>query len=325
MGHYTLLKKLLSKLTVRSTRLRTGLFLSTAIVFAACADDVTRNEDLARRLANDSTRDSAVAHVAAAGASSLPHLLSWAEKPPAGIDRDELDIGLADAFARLRAKEAIPFLIKNLSLNRDGGISPWLKSSERIEDTYPMAAALIAIGPDACEALVAASKQPMGWEDRLVAIFVVTQVISRGGYFPGARGVSYVGPRPSERGAALGARRTPAPRPGAALTAERGSRLCTEGNDYVAYTYLPAFVQAIENAFKETPTQRLIRCNQQYFQRLLNCESAYPPGPDRQACYAAAKAKYNTCIGIGVNFHPVHLQPDIECCVSRLGSAGYRP
>ena len=37
-----------------------------------------------------------------------------------------------------------------------------------------MAAALIAIGPNACEALAAAAEQPMRREDRLVAIFVVT-------------------------------------------------------------------------------------------------------------------------------------------------------
>ena len=33
-----------------------------------------------------------------------------------------------------------------------------------------MAAALIAIGPNACEALAAAAEQPMRREDRLVAI-----------------------------------------------------------------------------------------------------------------------------------------------------------
>lgn len=98
---------LLNRLTAPSRRLCAGLILSTAMALVTCADDVTRNDDLARRLANDRTRGSAVAQVAASGASSLPLLLSWAEQPPPRVDRDGLYIGLADAFAKLREKDSI--------------------------------------------------------------------------------------------------------------------------------------------------------------------------------------------------------------------------
>ena len=117
----------------------------------------------------------------------MPLLSLWAEHPPPHVDQDGLYIGMADVFARLRARAAIPFLIRNLGVSRDQLGDPWLKTAERIENVYPMAAALIAIGPEACEVLAAASEQPMRREDRLVAIFVVARVVSRGGSFPEAR------------------------------------------------------------------------------------------------------------------------------------------
>ena len=50
----------------------------------------------------------------------------------------------------------------------------------------------------------------------------------------------------------------------------------------------------------ETPSERLFRCQKQFAEDLQNCADAYPPGPDRQACFAAATASYNRCKGIGV-------------------------
>jgi len=177
----------LAKLAAPSTRRRAYLALLTAIALAMCAGDAPHDDGLARRLADDGTRDSAVALAVASADSSLPLLLLWAEHPPPHVDRDGLYIGMADVFARLRARAAIPFLIRNLGVARDQIGDPWLTTAERIENVYPMAAALIAIGPEACEAVFAASEQPMRREDRLVAIFVVARVISRGGPFPEAR------------------------------------------------------------------------------------------------------------------------------------------
>src|SRR5271166_1492561 len=73
------------------------------------------NEKLAHLLANDSTRSSAVAEILASGNAKAPLLLEWTQKPPAQVDQHGLYIGLADAFGQLKTKEAIPFLIKNIS------------------------------------------------------------------------------------------------------------------------------------------------------------------------------------------------------------------
>ena len=52
---------------------------------------------------------------------------------------------------------------------------------------------------------------------------------------------------------------------------------------------------------RESPVERKIRCTNQYAKDLQSCADAYPPGPERQACYAAAKDAYNRCMGIGVH------------------------
>src|ERR1700722_2581682 len=93
-----------------------GLLASIGCL-SVCAQGV-RDEDLARMLADPSTRTDALASVAASGQSKEPLLLSWVLSPPVGVDSFELSIGLADAFGQLRTKEAIPFLIKNISIQR---------------------------------------------------------------------------------------------------------------------------------------------------------------------------------------------------------------
>jgi RHS repeat-associated protein len=47
--------------------------------------------------------------------------------------------------------------------------------------------------------------------------------------------------------------------------------------------------------------RQLIECSNQYARDLKNCAEAYPPGADRQACFAAAKAAFDRCLGRGVN------------------------
>jgi RHS repeat-associated protein len=52
---------------------------------------------------------------------------------------------------------------------------------------------------------------------------------------------------------------------------------------------------------KETTTERLVRCNEEFFANLHKCASAYPPGSAAlKACYAAAKKTYDLCRGIGI-------------------------
>lgn len=153
----------------------------------------TADRDLARLLADASTREAAVAKVAASGTGKVSLLLSWGRRPPAHIDRCGLYIGLAEVFGRLRTAEAIPFLIRNISLRRTCSLdlAPWLKTPQVIEESLPAASALIRIGPDASRALIRASEQPMLAGDRLAAIFVVSRikgVPEAGGFLSSALG-----------------------------------------------------------------------------------------------------------------------------------------
>lgn len=109
------------------------------------------------------------------GRSAL--LLSWARKPPAGVDKLGLEVGLADAFGRLRTRDAIPFLIANITLQR--GLfyraDIWMKTPQVVEGALPAVAALIRIGPEASRSLI--RKFPtLSAEDRLAAIFVVSRI-----------------------------------------------------------------------------------------------------------------------------------------------------
>jgi hypothetical protein len=143
----------------------------------ACAQR-TQDRRLARLLAHEGTRQGAIAEVSASGSNKVSLLLSWARNPPTGVDGYELSIGLADAFGKLKTREAIPFLIANISRRRVRyvDLSPWLKTDEVIENTFPALAALVQIGPEASRALIRAARAPMPPEDRLAAIFVVSRV-----------------------------------------------------------------------------------------------------------------------------------------------------
>ena len=126
----------------------------------------------------------------------VPLLLSWTKNPPAQVDQHGLFVGLANAFAQLKAKEAIPFLIKNISLQRWILDMPvWLKTDKVIEERLPAVAALVQIGPDASKAVISEylTIEP---DDRLAAIFVVARIRD-----PEARGflVSVLGRANMER------------------------------------------------------------------------------------------------------------------------------
>jgi len=152
-----------------------GLAVASASVVASQQADPD-HVDLAYRLAGKWVRLAAVQEVAASAAEMTPVLLSWTTKPPAGVDTRELDVGLADAFGRMKTEAAIPFLIKIIGLERDlVSIAPWLKTPDIIEKTYPAAAALIRIGPAGASAVIKAADGPMTHDDRLLAIFVVAR------------------------------------------------------------------------------------------------------------------------------------------------------
>ena len=68
----------------------------------------------------------------------LPVLLRLAERTPAGVNDREPKIGLATTFGRLRAKEGIPFLVKNVTLQRwPPRPNIWLKSQAAISGHLP--------------------------------------------------------------------------------------------------------------------------------------------------------------------------------------------
>jgi hypothetical protein len=94
---------------------------------------------LAVSLANDTTEEAAIASIVASGRGKVPLLLSWTKKPPPHVLECALDTGLADVFGRLRTKEAIPFLVKIISMYRSCGISlaPWLKVPALSSGTSP--------------------------------------------------------------------------------------------------------------------------------------------------------------------------------------------
>jgi hypothetical protein len=160
-------------------------FTVLMLVRACSASDAQYKtyEDLARALANAGTRDQAVATVVASGSARVSLLLSWTTKPPVGVDNYQLKIGLADAFGQMRSKEAIPFLVKNISIDRMYAVNIWIKSPEVVEQRLAAAAALIRIGPDAAEPVIHAWSGLTDYRDRLAAIFVMSKL--RG--VPGAR------------------------------------------------------------------------------------------------------------------------------------------
>jgi hypothetical protein len=139
--------------------------------------------DLARALADPDNRAAAVSYVVASGAAKIPLLLSWTISPPPGIDGFELKLGLADAFGRAKTAEAVPFLVRNISIDRTGAVNTWLKSPQAVQQRLAAANALIEIGPAAADALFHAWPGMAEPRDRLATIFV----ISRLGDIPGAR------------------------------------------------------------------------------------------------------------------------------------------
>lgn len=138
---------------------------------------------LARGLADPLKRDAAVKFVSSHRNAPLQLILSWTVTPPDGVDPFELKIGLAEAFGRMRTIEAIPFLVKNISMDRTGLGNTWLKSPAAVEERLPAAAALIQIGQESVPAIFQASAQPTGLRDRLAMILV----ISRMPEFPGKK------------------------------------------------------------------------------------------------------------------------------------------
>jgi len=133
---------------------------------------------LATSLANEKTRKAAIDSIMASGRHEIPLLLSWARTPPRHVEECGFEDGVVEALGQLRATEAIPFLIKDISMYRSCGASfgPWLKSPAFIEWNLPAVGALVKIGPDASRAVIAAFPTMTDEEDRRAAVFVVARI-----------------------------------------------------------------------------------------------------------------------------------------------------
>jgi hypothetical protein len=106
----------------------------------------------------------------------LPVLLRLAERTPDGINDRELKIGLAMTFGHLKAEETIPFLVRNVTLERwPPRPNIWLKSQSAVYEHLPALAALVAIGPKAARAMMAHCEGPTTLDERLAAILIVTK------------------------------------------------------------------------------------------------------------------------------------------------------
>ena len=134
--------------------------------------------ELARLLASPDTRHRAVYEIVMSGHADLPALLALARDPPDEVDKSGLYVGLADVFGRLRAKDAIPFLIENISLQRftpaAGNI--WLKTDQVVQEMLPAVVALIRIGPEASRALIREPWKERPPDDHHAAVFVVAHI-----------------------------------------------------------------------------------------------------------------------------------------------------
>jgi hypothetical protein len=161
---------------------RAAAVLALAYIGVASAQTAAER-DIAERLTRPDSRRSAVQQVAAAQGRWLPVLLSWARNPPDSIQKagahsmHEFQIGLADVFGEIRAKEAIPFLIEHISIERVGLASLWSKTPEVIDERLAAAAALIRIGPEAARAITDAFwTTGMPGRDHFAAIYVVSRI-----------------------------------------------------------------------------------------------------------------------------------------------------
>ena len=141
------------------------------------AVQLTFGQDLATRLATPELREGAVESISDSSGRNLSLLLLWGETPPGGVNPIYLNIGLAEAFGKLRAREAIPFLVRNITLDVTGlSDNIWMKADSVIERRLPAVSALIAIGPDASKALIASPLSEMPLDAHIAAVFVISRI-----------------------------------------------------------------------------------------------------------------------------------------------------
>ena len=165
---------------VLNIAMRTLLLVAIFAPSVALTQNV-EDSGLARLLANGSTRRAAISDIIESHRDKVTVLISWTRTPPKGLNDIELYIlrgSMAEIFGQSRTKEAIPFLIENITVRPDLQLTPdvWAKGPGAIEERMPAISALIRIGPPAFEATAHWPVEPPRFEDRLAGIYVVSRL-----------------------------------------------------------------------------------------------------------------------------------------------------
>ncbi|MGC2661997.1 MAG: hypothetical protein WA324_28890 [Bryobacteraceae bacterium] len=107
------------------------LTIGTFLTASAFASPQSAAMDLATRLANRRTQAVAIEEAVAHSERDIPLLLSWTRALPHVADQLELKLAMVQIFGRLRATEAIPFLIENITIQRWAEELPdtWMKAT----------------------------------------------------------------------------------------------------------------------------------------------------------------------------------------------------
>ena len=132
--------------------------------------------EIARMMSQGESRQAAILEIVANRTRMLPVLLAWTNEPPRDLDVYEFRIGLADVFGALKAQEGIPFLVRNIGLDRTGEPNTWIKNPRSIKYRLPAVGALIEIGRSSIPPLIAASWEPLTQQDRRAVIFAISQI-----------------------------------------------------------------------------------------------------------------------------------------------------
>lgn len=159
------------------------LFLSL-ISRAELVCQVPDEREVLRQLESPESRERFLSRISPQD-KDLERLLLKISESPSGqnenrIDHYNLHVGLADAFGRLGTKEAIPWLIANITLWRYGlpaNIRRWQHPSQDLEGAFPAVRALARIGPEALDALIQSYySKPLNIETRLAIVFASSRI-----------------------------------------------------------------------------------------------------------------------------------------------------
>lgn len=145
---------------------------------------VSAEEELVRQLDSPESRELFLSRLSPEDKVTERRLLTILESQRGQLEKRfqkrSLLAGMADAFGVLGTKEAIPWLIANITLWRYDSptdLKRWLRRSETIEYDFPAVRALVRIGPEALDALIQSYYyKPLDRETRLAIVFALSRI-----------------------------------------------------------------------------------------------------------------------------------------------------